>query len=138
MSTDAASWRRSTGTGASSLGVVLGAALADAAPGAELDAASSYLGLRDADHGRASVGYWIARPYRGRGHAGDALRTLVRWAVTLPGIHRLELYVEPWNVASARTASGAGFVREGLLRSWQTVGDERRDMDMYALVRPQA
>lgn len=51
---------------------------------------------------------------------------------------RLELYVEPWNMASARTATSAGFVREGLLRSWQKVGDERKDMDMYALVSPQA
>jgi RimJ/RimL family protein N-acetyltransferase len=97
-----------------------------------------YLGLRDVDLGRATAGYWIARPYRGRGLAGDALRTLARWAITVPGIDRLELYVERWNVASARTASRAGFVREGLLRSWQTVGDERRDMEMYALVRPQA
>ena len=54
------------------------------------------------------------------------------------GIDRIELYVEPWNVASARTATSAGFVREGLLRSWQKVGDERRDMDMYAFVSPQA
>ena len=96
-----------------------------------------YLGLRDIDLGRAAAGYWIARPHRGRGLAGDALRTLVRWAVTVRGIDRLELYVEPWNVASARTATGAGFVREGLLRSWQKVGDARRDMDMYAFVSPQ-
>ena len=98
----------------------------------------AYLGLRDVDLGRAAAGYWIARPYRGRGLAGDALRTLARWALTVRGIDRLELYVEPWNVASARTATSAGFVREGLLRSWQTVGDERRDMEMYALLRPQA
>ncbi|KQR12293.1 GNAT family N-acetyltransferase [Cellulomonas sp. Leaf334] len=97
-----------------------------------------FVGLRDVDLGRATVGYWIGRPYRGRGLAGDALRTVVRWAVTVRGIDRLELYVEPWNVASARTATSAGFVREGLLRSWEKVGDERRDMDMYALVSPQA
>ncbi|KRD42878.1 hypothetical protein ASE38_00855 [Cellulomonas sp. Root930] len=97
----------------------------------------AYLGLRDLDHGRATVGYWIAGSHRGRGFARDAVRTLVRWAVTVPGVARLELYVEPWNVASARTAVGAGFVREGLLRSWQAVGDERRDMDMYALVPAQ-
>lgn len=96
-----------------------------------------YLGLRDVDLGRATVGYWIARPHRGRGLAGDAVRTLARWALNVRGIERLELYVEPWNVASARTATSAGFVREGLLRSWQKVGDERKDMDMYALVSSQ-
>jgi ribosomal-protein-alanine N-acetyltransferase len=115
-----------------------GYAFAVAERATDLAVGHMYLGLRDVDLGRAAVGYWIARSHRGRGLAGDGLRTLVRWAVTLPGIDRLELYVEPWNVASARTAIGAGFVREGLMRSWQKVGDERKDMEMYALVCPQA
>ncbi|GEL98041.1 GNAT family N-acetyltransferase [Cellulomonas terrae] len=114
-----------------------GYAFAVAERGTDLAVGHVYLGLRDLDLGRATVGYWIARSQRGRGLAGDALRTLVRWAVTVPGIDRLELYVEPWNVASARTAVSAGFVREGLLRSWQKVGDERKDMDMYSVVSPQ-
>jgi hypothetical protein len=42
--------------------------------------------------------------------------------------------IEPWSTASLRTAEHAGFTREGLLRSWQRVGDQRRDMYMYALV----
>jgi PBP1b-binding outer membrane lipoprotein LpoB len=33
-----------------------------------------------------------------------ALRVLVDWASTLPEIKRLELYVEPWNEGSWRTA----------------------------------
>lgn len=59
------------------------------------------------------------------------------WGLDLPGVHRLELYVEPWNDASRRTAEHAGYEREGLLRSWQVVGDERRDMYMYSLLRTQ-
>jgi len=94
-----------------------------------------YLGLRDLDLGRATVGYWVVASQRRRGVAGDAVRTLSAWALTVPGVARLELYVEPWNVASARTAANAGFVREGLLRSWQAVGDERRDMEMWSRSR---
>ncbi|GEK22703.1 GNAT family N-acetyltransferase [Cellulomonas xylanilytica] len=112
-----------------------GYAFAVAEQSSDLAVGHAYLGLRDLDLGRATVGYWVARSYRGRGMAGDAVRTLTRWALTLRGVDRLELYVEPWNVASARTAASAGFVREGLLRSWQAVGEERRDMDMYSLVR---
>lgn len=97
----------------------------------------AYVGLRDLDLGRATIGYWVVRSRRRRGHAGDALRTLTPWALTVPGVWRLELYVEPWNVGSAQTAARAGFVHEGLLRSWQQVGDERRDMEMYALVARQ-
>ncbi|WP_315095287.1 GNAT family N-acetyltransferase [uncultured Cellulomonas sp.] len=94
-----------------------------------------YLGLRDLDLGRATVGYWVVRSQRGRGLAGDAVRTVAGWALTLPGVERLELYVEPWNVASSRTAAGAGFACEGLLRSWQSVGGERRDMEMWSRSR---
>lgn len=100
------------------------------------------LRMRDAAEGRASVGYWVVGSARGRGVASAALRALTAWAFGELGVERLELYVEPWNTASARTAEGAGFRREGLLRSWQRIGGERRDMHMYALlpgdVRPGA
>lgn len=56
------------------------------------------------------------------------------WALRDVGVHRLQLFIEPWNTASARTAEDVGFRREGLLRGWQQVGDRRRDMAVYALL----
>jgi ribosomal-protein-alanine N-acetyltransferase len=92
------------------------------------------LWLHDLGEGRASVSYWVAVPARGRGAAGYALKTLTLWALGVLGIPRLELYVEPWNEASIRTAERAGFRQEGLLRSWREVGGERKDMLMYSLL----
>ncbi len=85
--------------------------------------------------GRANVGYWVAARHRGQGVASRALGMISTWGPGLPSVHRLELYVEPWNEASWRSAEHAGYQREGLLRSWQVVGDERRDMYMYSLLR---
>lgn len=93
------------------------------------------LWLRSADEGRASLGYWIAASARGRGAAAQALTAIAYWAFGFPGIDRLELYVEPWNVASVRTAERARFQREGLLRSWRPVGGQPKDMFMYSRVR---
>ncbi|HUL25938.1 MAG TPA: GNAT family protein [Streptosporangiaceae bacterium] len=107
-------------------------AIADAATGHAVGQIG--LWLHDIGAGRASVGYWVAAPARGRGAAGHALRTLSFWALGVLRIPRLELYVEPWNEASIRTAERAGFQREGLLRSWQEVGGERTDMLMYSLL----
>ncbi len=90
------------------------------------------LWLRDIDQGRASVGYWVVKPARGRRAATFALRAVSRWALTELAIPRIELYVEPWNAASIRTAEEASFVREGMLRAWEEVGGERRDMLMYS------
>lgn len=67
------------------------------------------LWLRDILDGRASVGYWVAGSGRGRGAAALAVVTLARWAHHDLGVARLQLYVEPWNTASIRTAERAGF-----------------------------
>ncbi|MFE2580321.1 GNAT family N-acetyltransferase [Streptomyces sp. NPDC059378] len=92
------------------------------------------LWLKDLGQGRASLGYWVVKSARGRGAAGIALEAVVGWARQELRIPRLELYVEPWNSASWRTAERVGFQREGLMRSWQQVGAERRDMFMYSLL----
>ncbi len=96
------------------------------------------LWLRDIEQGRGTVGYWIRPGRRGRGTASMALRVLSEWAWTIEDIQRLQAHVEPGNEASCRTIEHAGFVREGLLRSWQTIAGSRRDMFVYALVRPDA
>ena len=90
------------------------------------------LWLRDLAQGRASVGYWVRPGCRSKGYARTALSALSDWALRHTEVHRLELYVEPWNEPSWRTAASCGYRREGLLRSWQQVGDTRRDMYMYS------
>ena len=92
------------------------------------------LWLRDEAHCRASIGYWVRQSARGNGYAGHALNVLVGWARTLPQLNRFELYVEPRNEASWRTAEAVGFEREGVMRAWQVVDGTPRDMYMYALV----
>lgn len=93
------------------------------------------LWLRDVASGRASAGYGVAPRERGRGVAVDALRAVTDVAWSLPDVHRVELYVEPWNVASVLTAERAGYEREGVLRSHQEIGGRRVDMALYASVR---
>jgi [ribosomal protein S5]-alanine N-acetyltransferase len=55
---------------------------------------------------------------------------------TLSDLFRIELYVEPWNVGSVRTAEAVGYLREGLLRSHQPIGGRQADMLLYASLRP--
>jgi [ribosomal protein S5]-alanine N-acetyltransferase len=101
---------------------------------ATTDRAVGQVGLwvRDIGQGRAEVGYWVTASARGRGAAGHAVAAVARWALGELRIPRLELYVEPWNHASIRVAEKTGFQREGLLRSWQTIGNDRKDMVMYS------
>jgi ribosomal-protein-alanine N-acetyltransferase len=86
-------------------------------------------------YGRATAGYSVAPGARGRGVAAQALTALTIFAWTVPELHRVELYIEPWNVASARTAETSGYQYEGLLRSQQVIGGQRVDMMIYSALR---
>jgi len=92
------------------------------------------LWLKDIDSGRAWLGYWIVEHARGRGIASAALRAVTAWALSDLQIPRLQTAIEPWNTASIRTAERAGYQREGLLRQWQQIGGERRDMYLYSIL----
>ena len=102
---------------------------------ATTDVCWGQIGLWPLGDGRASIGYWVVASARRRGVARRALQIVSAWALALPGIDRLELYVEPWNEGSWRAAERSDYTREGLVRSWQTVGDQRRDMYMYSRLR---
>jgi len=86
--------------------------------------------------GRATAGYAVAPRSRGQHVAGQALTALTSFAWTIRGLHRVELYVEPWNTASLRTAEGAGYEPEGLLQSHQEIGGRRVDMLLLAALHP--
>jgi [ribosomal protein S5]-alanine N-acetyltransferase len=109
-------------------------AVADAATGRAVGGTGLWLAA-GLPHGRAEIGYAIAPGARGHGHAADALAAVTGFAWTIPPLHRLELHIEQWNVASIRTAERAGYRREGLLRSYQEIGGRRRDMLLHAAVR---
>ena len=89
------------------------------------------LWLANAHHGRAEIGYWVAASARGRGIASDAVALVSDWAFANLDVQRLGLYIEPWNTASIRTAERAGYEREALLRQWQLVAGEPKDMWSY-------
>jgi ribosomal-protein-alanine N-acetyltransferase len=93
------------------------------------------LWLRDIEQGRATAGYWLLAPARGHGLAAEALRVLTDFAFGQLAIPRVQLYIEPWNVASARTATAAGFTLEARLRGWERIGDEQHDADCYSQLR---
>jgi RimJ/RimL family protein N-acetyltransferase len=111
-------------------GVGYSFAIADA--GTDRACGHAGLWLRDVSRGRAEVGYWVVGSARGRGAAALAAQTLAGWAHRELGIPRVELFVEQWNTASQRSAERAGFRREGLLRSWQEIGGQRKDMLIYS------
>ena len=91
--------------------------------------------LHEIESGRASIGYWVIPAARGRQRAGWALRAVVTFAFEALAIPRLHLFIEPWNIASQRTAEFAGFTREALLQGWERINHVQSDVYAYSLLR---
>jgi RimJ/RimL family protein N-acetyltransferase len=61
----------------------------------------------------AEVGYWVAKPERGRGVATRAVELIVGWMRRDLGMGEIALSTFPGNVASERVAAKSGFVPVG-------------------------
>ena len=83
----------------------------------------------------AELGYYIGRPYWGRGYMTCAVEQICRHVFSHSDI--LRIFAEPYarNVASCRVLEKAGFQLEGTLRSNAVKNGEVLDMKLYALVR---
>ncbi len=103
----------------------------------DLGRAIGHIGLwiSDLHKGRAAIGYWVVASARGRAAAAEALSLITDWAFAELPVHRLHLFIEPWNTASIRTAEGAGYRAEAVLHHWEVVGGEPKDMWSYVRLR---
>lgn len=80
----------------------------------------------------AAVGYWVGKPYAGRGCMTKALSGIVRFAFDELKLHRLEAACMPSNMASIRVLEKNRFVREGLARRYLKINGVWQDHLLYA------
>lgn len=70
----------------------------------------------DVHHRSAEIGYWLGRPYWGRGIMTAAVRAFGEFAFATFDLCRLYALVLEWNGGSKRVLEKAGFVCEARLR----------------------
>lgn len=87
------------------------------------------------EHLRGEVGYWLAAPARGQGHATRAVRLICDWGFRALRLERIDLMAAVGNPASQAVAQRAGFTREAVLRSYLQGTFERQDMVAFGLLR---
>jgi len=96
------------------------------------------VGADDLDVGtshRARIGYWLAKPYWGRGLMTKAVTRYVEYAFTELDAVRLTAEVFAWNKASARVLQKAGFTQEGRLRKHRKKDGALVDVRYFGLLR---
>lgn len=89
----------------------------------------------EATHNSATVGYWIGKPYWGRGFATAALRLLIRFGFERLQLNRIEAGHLKHNAASGRVMQKAGMRCEGTRRGSQLHRGEYKDAVWYAIIR---
>src|SRR5437773_1773329 len=83
---------------------------------------------------RAEVGYWLARPFWGRGIMTAVVRTLCAYARTELGLVKITAHVFAFNPASARVLEKCGFKQEGYLKKHLVKDARLIDERPYGLV----
>jgi ribosomal-protein-alanine N-acetyltransferase len=84
---------------------------------------------------QGEIGYVTGEAARGRGVATRTLRLLTDWGFSQLGLERIELWIDTTNTGSERVAERAGYVREGVLRSYWFKEDIRRDFGIWSRLR---
>lgn len=94
------------------------------------------VGYVPTDETSAEIGYWIGRPYWGRGFASEAATALVRYCFTTGGFKRLTCCHFEDNDASARVIQKLGFRPSGETLAWCDARQAELPARCYALNRP--
>lgn len=81
------------------------------------------------------IGYWVSAGHARRGYATEAAAALTRVAFAIAGADRVEIRVDPANVASLAIPRRLGFAEEAMLgrRLDPVGGGPRRDVVVFTL-----
>ena len=94
------------------------------------------VGLRIVAEGqRAELGYWIGRPWWGRGYCTEAARAAVRYGFEGLRLNRISASHFSGNPASGRVMQKLGMQREGCQRQHIRKGDRYVDLICYGILR---
>lgn len=85
-------------------------------------------------HRFCNLYFWTRTGATGHGYATRAVVLMARFAFESLGMQRMEIVIEPENLASLRVAEKAGAISEGYLRSRLHHHGESRDAVIFSLV----
>lgn len=82
----------------------------------------------------ANLGYWVTDDARGSGVAVQAARFAAAWAFEHLSLQRIEILIQPENIASLRVAVKLGAVCEGLARNAIIIDGQPCEAIVHSLI----
>lgn len=94
------------------------------------------VGLRiEAEHAHAEMGYWIGKPYWGRGYCTEAAGAVVRYGFEALGLNRIYACHFRRNPASGRVMQKIGMAYEGCRRGHLRKWGQFEDLATYGILK---
>jgi RimJ/RimL family protein N-acetyltransferase len=101
----------------------------------ELIGGIGFEAMTDVDRLTASIGYWIAQPFWGRGFSTVAVERATAHGFATLGLERIQARVYDRNLASARVLEKVGFTFEGRMRRSIVKDGKVLDAFLYSRIR---
>jgi RimJ/RimL family protein N-acetyltransferase len=92
--------------------------------------------ILDASERSAEMGYWIGKPYWGRGYATEAARGIIEYGFSVLGMARIHAHHMTRNPASGRVLEKAGMAFEREIAGAVVRSGRPEDVRVYAIARP--
>lgn len=86
-------------------------------------------------HRQASIGYWLADAYQGKGIMTHACKALVDYGFDALNLHRIEIRCAVENAKSRAIPERLGFREEGTLKDAEWLYDHFVDLVVYSMVK---
>jgi len=106
------------------------------------NAKGAFLGcinLNDVQYGiarKATLGYWIGKPYAGQGYMTEASQLVCDFAFDALKLHRVEASCLPHNEPSKALLKRLGFDEEGYAKEYLQINGRWEDHLLWGKVRP--
>lgn len=84
------------------------------------------------------LGYGMGKAWWGQGLMTEAVKAVIEWAFSQPGVIRVWAFCDVENTGSYRVMEKAGMQREGRLRKWGRPANEfpfPRDCFIYSIIK---
>jgi [ribosomal protein S5]-alanine N-acetyltransferase len=87
------------------------------------------------EYQRAELGYWVGKPFWGKGYCTEAAWVVVRWGFEAIGLNRISATHMTRNPRSGRVMDKIGMKHEGHMRQYGKKWDKYEDGEMWAILR---
>lgn len=89
----------------------------------------------DKANNNAEIGYWIGKPYWGKGYCTEAAKALLQYGFETIGLHRIHSGHFSHNPASGRVMQKIGMKYEGCRRQYVLKWGNYVDLELYGILK---